>query len=480
MICISISQESRPLALVDMLNAGPQCDLLEIRLDRFKQIPDLKELLAHKPKPVILTCLRAEDGGDWGGQEPERLALLRQCVASQADYVEIELDVADQIKPQPPAKRVISYLNLLETPENLAEIYAQALTKHPDVIKLVVPARTPEEVWPILPVLAKPPVPTVVVGLGKPGIMLSLLARRMGAPWTYAALEKGMEAHHGQTTVADLENTYHYRSINRTTSLVGVAGFGELQCVNVGLLNAALAALEVPIRCLPLEIGDLHLFRRVLEAGKMTHAIIDPPHQSAIREIVKELKPSAHLAEAADFITHQEGKWQGYNLLHRAVLAALEKTVRAGKPGDRPFQGQVVLFVGANGLARVLATAVHQAGATPVLASPNKFAGEEMARELGCRFIRPEAIASTPHDVVIRCDETEMDPESLKAERIVLDLTALPRKSAILTDAEQRGCRVVPPEQVLVELVSRQARAIGGGDVSREPLFEKLRSMLAS
>ena len=117
MICISISQESRRLALVDMHNAGPQCDLLELRLDRFDNAANLGELLAHKPKPVIMSCRRGEDGGDWQGSEADRLAILRQAVVSQADYVEIELDIADQIRRFPPAKRVISYTNLVETPD---------------------------------------------------------------------------------------------------------------------------------------------------------------------------------------------------------------------------------------------------------------------------------------------------------------------------------------------------------------------------
>ena len=42
-------------------------------------------------------------------------------------------------------------------------------------------------------ILARPAVPTVVVGLGKPGVMLTVLGRKIGAPWTYAALERGME-----------------------------------------------------------------------------------------------------------------------------------------------------------------------------------------------------------------------------------------------------------------------------------------------
>ena len=198
MICISIAQESRRMALADMLNAAPQCDLLEVRLDRFAKAPDIGELLAHKPKPIILSCRRRQDVGAREGSEDERLALLRQCIVSKGDYVEIELDVADQIRPFPPAKRVISYTNFGETPPDIADIYAEAQTKHPDVIKLVTLARTPEEAWPLLQILAKPALPTVVVGLGKPGIMLSVLGKKIGSPWTYAALEKGMETYPGR------------------------------------------------------------------------------------------------------------------------------------------------------------------------------------------------------------------------------------------------------------------------------------------
>src|SRR5262245_41686834 len=133
MICISISQESRWFALVDMYNARSQCDLLEVRLDRFVNEASVGELLASRPKPVIMTCRRAEDGGDWQGMEEERIALLKNCLAQKADYVEIELDIADRIAPSPPSKRVIAYTNYLETPDNLAEIYAQALSKQPDV-----------------------------------------------------------------------------------------------------------------------------------------------------------------------------------------------------------------------------------------------------------------------------------------------------------------------------------------------------------
>src|SRR5204863_9730667 len=134
---------------------------------------------------------------------------------------------ADQIRKFPPARRVISYTNLKETPADIADIYAKMQTKHPDVIKLTTLARTPEEAWPLVQILAKSPVPTVVVGLGKPGVMLALLGRKIGAPWTYAALERGMEAYPEQPTVHDLKTNYHYGEIEKTTRFIAVTGLGD-------------------------------------------------------------------------------------------------------------------------------------------------------------------------------------------------------------------------------------------------------------
>src|SRR5207244_5282931 len=130
MICISINQESRRMALVDMLNAAKQCDLLEVRLDRFGKAPELGELLSHKPRPVIMSCRRPQDGGHWDGSEDERLAILRQCIISKAGYVEIELDVADQVRRFPPSQRVIAYtIKDTDTAEDIAERYEEMQTK---------------------------------------------------------------------------------------------------------------------------------------------------------------------------------------------------------------------------------------------------------------------------------------------------------------------------------------------------------------
>jgi 3-dehydroquinate dehydratase/shikimate dehydrogenase len=473
MICISIAQESRRLALADMLNASRQCDLLEVRLDRFGKAPDLGELLAAKPKPVIMSCRRPRDGGLWDGSEDERLALLRQCIISKADYVEIELDVADQIRPFPPAKRVISYTNLEETPADLADIYADAQAKKPDVIKLTTLARTPEEAWPLVQILARPAVPTVVVGLGKPGVMLSVLGAKIGAPWTYAALERGMEAYPDQPTVHDLETVYHYRAIDRSTRLVGVTGFGTYERATVAAVNAAFAHLSLSARCLPLGVGSVRLFRKVIEAVKLVGAVIDADHRAAILEIAAEQAPSTVRSGAADLLLHKGDTWQAHDTELPAIIAAIEEAVRSKSPADKPLQGRVVLLAGADDRTRRLGLELKAHGCALVIASHDRKAAHALAQELECRHVQFEALYTTLHDILIVAaaekirggGESAVHPGYLKPGMTVLDLTSGPSRSELLRQAEARGCTAITPQQLWREQVALQARLLTGKEV---------------
>jgi 3-dehydroquinate dehydratase/shikimate dehydrogenase len=473
MICISIAQESRRLALADMLNAARQCDLLEVRLDRFGKAPDVGELLAVKPKPVIMSCRRPRDGGLWDGSEDERLAILRQCIISKADYVEIELDVADQIRKFPPAKRVISYTNRTETPANIAAIYAQAQTKSPDVIKLTTLARTPEEAWPLVQILARAPVPTVVVGLGRPGVMLAVLGAKIGAPWAYAALERGMEAYPDQPTVAELENVYHYRSIHRSTRLIGITGFGERERATVAALNAAFAHLHLPARCLPLGVGNVRLFGKVIEAVKLAAAVIDAEHRQTILQLAAEREPSAARTGAADLLLHHDNKWHAADTLIPATVKALESAMRARSTAEHPLAGRMVLLAGVNDLTRMMARELAQHGSVLIIAGHDRDAAHHLAQQLKCRFVQFEALYTTIHDVLIVCDKVKqgsIHPGYLKPSMTVLDLTSPLEKSPLLREAEARGCTVVTPQQLWLEQVSLQTHLLTGKNVPPQVL----------
>jgi shikimate 5-dehydrogenase len=288
-----------------------------------------------------------------------------------------------------------------------------------------------------------------------------------------------MEAYSEQQTVRDLESIYHYRFIERGTRLVGVTGADEWATAAIAGLNAAFASLGAPLRCVPLEIGDLRLFRKVIEAIKLTHVVIDAQHREAMHEVALEMEAGAQRAGAADLIVHQSGSWSGFHLLDRGAVDALEQVLGEQQPADQPLKGRTVMLIGVNGLARAIAYRLQKRGANVIVASRDKAAAHAMAQEQNCRHMQLDAVYTALHDVLIICaeeqrhatlksksGETGLHAGYLKPSITVMDLTASMRGSEMLRGAAERGCPVVSPHGVLTEHITRWINLITGKEAA--------------
>ena len=124
MIVVTIGRGRHKMMIAEYCHLDETgAELVELRLDYIVRTVNLKRLLAEKKCPVIVTCRRAQDGGNWEGSEQERIVLLRSAIAEGADYVDLEEDIAADIPRFGKTKRIVSYHNFDETPENLREIH---------------------------------------------------------------------------------------------------------------------------------------------------------------------------------------------------------------------------------------------------------------------------------------------------------------------------------------------------------------------
>src|SRR5213082_2321859 len=112
--------------------------LIELRLDFLARAPDFKRLLENKPCPIVATVRRPEDGGRWPGSEAARQTLLRQCIVSGFDWVDLETDVCDTIRRFKDVKRIVSYHNMKELPGNLESIHEFMCQQDADLVKQAV------------------------------------------------------------------------------------------------------------------------------------------------------------------------------------------------------------------------------------------------------------------------------------------------------------------------------------------------------
>lgn len=484
MFCATVAQASQRLAIFDMFNASQNCDLIELRLDRFDKAPEFSQLFEKKFKPVIVSCRRKRDGGDWDGTEEERLAVLRQAVLSKADYIEIESDVADQIRRYGETKRVISSTHTMEAPDDLADVYQECLSKDPDVVKITMPTRTPEEAFPLIKIVAKATVPTVAVGWGRGGRLLSILGRRYKSPWTYAALERGMEAYPGMATVDELKNVWDHDAIDSRTPLLGISGPLEEQTPLALMLNEGFRSLGEKTRCLPLDIGEASLFQKVVDAVKLSGVVVDEKHRKAIVEVLHDAEEVVEEAGACDFVSTKEGKWKGFSTTPRAVTAALEHAFKARRPEEPAFEGKSFLVVGVSGVARGVAAALKRKNAVVVLADKHNDRAARTAEEIGVRYIPNGQVYSIFVDGLILTADDEAErrgvgaiqlPKSVAREGMaVVDLTRIPYVTALLDECRVvRGLPIAPGE-ILARAVQIVLKAYTGKAPSSDSLVAAL------
>ncbi len=483
MICISVTPVSRRLAKVDLLNAAGRADLIELCLDRLAKPPDLKELLGVVQTPVLVSCRRQQDGGHWEKSEDERRTLLRQAIVAGPAYVELECDIASTIPRFGSTKRVISQTSLAGPLENVEEAYKQAVRQDADVVKFTWTTRTLDEAWPLLAAVArKREVPVVGLGVGDAGVTFSILGRKYGSPWIYAALEKGMEAFPGQPTVWDLDEIYAWREVGPKTRLVGVVGLDAATTAAIRILNAGFRRCGLNARCLPLTLGTLERLPRMLEVLHVDAITVSPFLGRWLLPMANHQDESVQQARFADLFLHQSDGWHAYGTLWRSALRILEQTLAGDSAAANPLERRNVLVIGTDAVARSMIYGCRARHGLVSVCGGDDEAAQQTAERFSVRYVPRASLYDTLADVVVLADRSvqlghqhgALNPAYLRPGMTVVDVTSLPAETAFLEEARQRGCRVVDPAAIFADLVGLQFRSLSGRELPVEAVSDAL------
>ncbi|GIX04406.1 MAG: hypothetical protein KatS3mg114_0275 [Planctomycetaceae bacterium] len=477
MICISVTPESRQLAKVDIYNASRQCDLVEVCLDRLHKEPDFKDLLEGCTKPVLISCRRPEEGGHFKGSEEDRLQLLRLAILANPAYVEMDVETARKIPRFGKVQRVVSFINLNGPLGDIEQMFDEAVAVKADVIKCTWPTQTLEAAWPLLAVVSqKRSLPVVGLGLGRCGLTFSLLGRKYGSPWIYAALEKGMEAFPGQPTVGELDEIYRWRHVDHKTRFIGMLGFNETTTALARVLNAGFDCLQLNTRCLPFEFQSTQQLAKMLEILKVPAVIATPGAVRRLMPLAQQADDVAQQAQASDLLVRQPSGWFAYNILWKVALKALEDKLGRKTAEDRPLDRRNVMILGSDGLAASMAAGVKRRKGLVSLCSGDEASAQKLAASLELRFIPLAKLYDTLADVVILTvsnldyhgKKTPINPALLRHGMGYLDVTEPPAESALTSEARGRGCRVVEPAEFFVDYARALFKSLVGQDLPEQ------------
>jgi 3-dehydroquinate dehydratase type I len=218
-ICIPIAAANTGEAIERMERAAPLADLVELRIDRMRNV-EMERLLRARRRPAIVTNRSRAEGGEFAGGEEERVKILREAVLLGADYVDIETATDPALKAElrsslagKPTRLIISWHDFFGTPpaEFLKAKLEACMADRPAIVKIVTRAVDTADclrVLELIPYALQRDQAIIAFCMGKPGMISRIMAPLLGSVISYASLDPGESSAPGQLTVQQMREIH--------------------------------------------------------------------------------------------------------------------------------------------------------------------------------------------------------------------------------------------------------------------------------
>ena len=491
-ICVVIGRTRHKMLQIEIQEAAKRgARMIELRLDFLSKAPDLKRMLATRPCPMVATVRRPDDGGRWSGSEEERHMLLRQAIVGGFDWVDLETDVADEIRRYKDVKRIISYHNFREVPEDLEDIHARMCEQDADVVKVAVTAHHPSDNLRVLKLLKKAKRPTVAFCMGDLGIPSRILGARFGAPFTYAAFNKERGIAPGILGYEDLKKIYRYPRLDTKTKIYAVIGDPVAHSLSPLIHNTAFEHLGMNAVYLPMRFPRTSLEDSIKQFDRLPVLgySVTIPHKEAAAALAQEQDNAVSLVGAANTLVRGENGFTAYNTDYEAARSSLLANMPPGPNGEAAtVTSRAVLLIGAGGMAKAVAHALHREGALLTIVNRTSEKAQRLAEEVGCRAVDWAARHNVICEIVVNCtsvgmhpnmDEMPLHPSFLKPGLVVMDTIYTPEQTLLIKEAKGRGCHVVTGVDTFVRQAATQFQLFTGKEAPLELMRKVVRNALS-
>ena len=458
---------------------------LEFRLDYLPKplaaLPKLKQFLAEHPEVTAIgTCRREANGGKFEGNNAAELEVLTKSAASGFHLIDLELQTAEEIKPQELEKLrsrgaglVLSYHDFMST-KDLDGMFERMKPYDPEFIKIVSTARTLSDNVAMLHFLDRAHDMASVVGIcmGEQGIISRILGPRAGSSFTFASATVGEETAPGQISVRTLVETYRIDQLDAATKAYGVAGNPVRHSLSPAMLNAAFRRERVNSVYLPLQTARLSdLLTLVREVPLHGLSITMPFKQDILKHLEKTDPLSEKIGACNTIVRSHDGKLYGFNTDVAAIVRPLEKRLQ--------LRNAKVLVIGAGGAARAAVFGLKDKGAEVFVLNRTPQSAQKLAREAKARTARRDQLAKSSFDVIINATpvgmhgvkpQTLLEPKEINA-RLVFDLVYNPIDTPLIKAAREKGIPVVTGVEMFVYQGARQFEIWTGKPAPEEEML---------
>lgn len=459
------------------LAADPRADVVELRLDLVRDL-DLDRLLALQGKPKLVTVRSRQQGG--GARPSEREPLLRRALQAGVEYIDLEFGDPDQVlmKGRGRARRILSYHDFNGTPADLQALHREMRQSAGEaLLKIVTFADAASDLLRMRDLLrSATPGTLIAFCMGGRGIPSRILAPLWGSAALYAPARGTADSAPGQVPLEDLFDLYRFDRIGPGTRLLGVLGFPIGHSLSPRVHNAALGALDLDYRYLPLEARTMAEFLPILSEMRICGLSVTLPHKEAILPHLDALDGPARRIGAVNTVVKIWNRLEGFNTDVEAAVAPLRSRLT--------LQGLRVAVMGAGGAARALVHGLVAEGARVTLFNRTPSRARDLARALQVRHLPWARLRGFDADLLINATSVGLAPEIDRtpipgtwiAAPVVYDIIYNPPETRLLREARARGLVVIDGLEMFVAQAAAQFELFTG---RRAPLEVMRRAALA-
>ncbi|MGV3485001.1 MAG: shikimate dehydrogenase [Planctomycetaceae bacterium] len=478
MICVSLGRTRHKHMIAEHQHLAQNgVKLVELRLDFIGRAPNLTRLLKDRPTPVVVAVRRREDGGRWMGTEAARQMLLRSAVVAGAEYVDFEADIAGSIPRYGNTKRIVSYHDFNETPDDLESLHAAMAAEDADIVKLATMATSFSDNVRMMELVKNAKIPTIGICMGDIGMPTRILASRFGSPFTYATYSAEKTLAPGQLNYKQMTDLYRFDEINMETELFGVVADPVAHSHSPLIHNRAMQAAGVNGRYLPFRVAkdDLHNFIDACPKLGIHGVSITIPHKEAALQYCTQAEASASGIGAINTMIFDKDDRLGYNTDYRAAMDCIVETYKASSANAHGVQGLRALVLGAGGVARAVAWGLKQRGAEVTIANRTFERAAVLANEISARAVTWDDRHNQNPQLLVNGSAVGMHPnvndspydrQALNEFMVVFDTVYNPENTLLVKYAREMHARVITGVDMFVRQAAYQYKLFTGRDAS--------------
>lgn len=502
LICAPIMGDTVDRMLLQIHDAKEQgADVVELRVDFLKNFNpnhDLQVLIQNSSLPTLVTFRPTWEGGQYDGDESKRRSALCRAMELGADYIDIELKVADEFFDLIGENRntktavIVSSHNYQMTPsvEEIGNLVSRIQATGADIVKIATTATDITDCARILQVLTHPQVPMIGLVMGERGLISRILCAKFGGYLTFGTLEQGAVSAPGQPTVKDLLDLYNFRLIGCDTKIFGIIGNPVGHSKSPHMYNPAFKKAGFNGVYVPLLVDNLPKYLKTYSSPDFVGYSVTIPHKMAALECCDEVDPVGRAIGAINCLVRRpsDGKLSGFNFDYIGAIEAIEEGLQAGGSISpiSPLAGKLLVVIGAGGAGKALAYGGNAKGARVVIANRTLESAADLASKVGGKAISlnelddfaPEEgmilVNTTSIGMKPNINETPISKKSLKNYALVFDAVYAPKLTRLLKEAQESGAIIVYGNEMLVNQAFGQYEQFTGLPAPKELMREAL------